>query len=104
MKLRITTDREMDNVIITDHRSALLEPMGMSDFGWENGALYYREIRNADQILYVEHLQRGTTVLTYDCYVTASGTTLAGLATATSELAPEFTTHTGSTLLTGPGQ
>lgn len=99
VKLRITTDREMDNVIITDHRSALLEPMGMSDFGWENGALYYREIRNADQILYVEHLQRGTTVLTYDCYVTASGTTLAGLATATNELAPEFTTHTGATLL-----
>lgn len=99
VKLRITTDREMDNVIITDHRSALLEPMGMSDFGWENGALYYREIRNADQILYVEHLQRGITVLTYDCYVTASGTTLAGLASATSELAPEFTTHTGSTLL-----
>ena len=99
VKLRITTDREMDNVIITDHRSALLEPMGMSDFGWENGALYYREIRNAEQIFYVEHLQRGITVLTYDCYVTASGTTLAGLATATSELAPEFTTHTGSTLL-----
>ena len=89
----------MDNVIITDHRSALLEPMGTSDFGWENGALYYREIRNADQIFYVEHLQRGTTVLTYDYYVTASGTTLAGLATATNELAPEFTTHTGATLL-----
>lgn len=99
--LTITTDREMDHLVITDRRPALLEPMGMSAFGWENGALYYREIRNADQIFYVEHLPRGATVLTYDCYVTASGTTLAGLASAASDIAPEFTAHTGSDVLSG---
>lgn len=94
--LTLTTDREMDNVIITDHRSALLEPLGMSEYGWINGTLYYQEVRNSDEIFYVEHIRRGTTVLSYNCYATASGTTLAGLATATCELAPEFTSHTAA--------
>jgi hypothetical protein len=97
--LILTTDREMDNVIIKDRRAALLEPMGMSAFEWNTDALYYHEVRNADEIFYVEHIRRGKTVLTYDCYVTAFGTTLAGIAAATSELAPEFTTHTGSSLV-----
>jgi len=94
--LTITTDREMDHIILTDRRPALLEPMGMSSYGWIDGTLYYREVRNAEECFYVEHVRRGTTVLTYDCYVTATGTTLAGLATAVSDLAPEFTAHTGS--------
>ena len=92
--LTIKTDREMDQVIVTDRRPALLEPIGSSSFCWTEGAFYFREVRNTEEKLYVEHLKKGTTVLTYDCYVTASGTTIAGLASAVSDLAPEFTTHT----------
>ena len=99
MTITLTTDREMDNVVVTDRRPAILEPMGLSSFNWLGNTLYYCEIRNADQIFYVEHLCSGTTVLSYDCYVTASGTTLAGLASAVCDIAPEFTTHTASAVL-----
>ena len=92
--LTITTDREMDNLILTDHRAALLEPIGVSAYNWTNNAFYYRDIRNTEERFYIEHLSRGTAVLSYECYVTASGTTLAGLASIVSELAPEFTAHT----------
>lgn len=92
--LTITTDREMDNLILTDHRAALLEPIGVSAYSWTNNAFYYRDIRNTEERFYIEHLSRGTAVLSYECYVAASGTTLAGLASIVSELAPEFTAHT----------
>ena len=92
----ITTDREMDHVVLTDRRPALLEPVELSGCGWVDGTLYYREVRNAEENFYIEHLKRGKTVITYECYVTATGTTLAGLAQAVSDLAPEFTTHTAA--------
>ena len=92
--LTVTTDREMDNIILTDHRAALLEPIGISAYSWTNNAFYYRDIRNTEERFYIEHLSRGTTTFSYECYVTASGTTLAGLTSIVSELAPEFTAHT----------
>ena len=92
----LTTDREMDHVVLTDRRPALLEPVELSGCGWVDGTLYYREVRNAEENFYIEHLKRGKTVITYECYVTATGTTLAGLAQAVSDLAPEFTTHTAA--------
>ena len=92
--ITIKTDREMDQVIVTDRRPALLEPIGSSSFCWNEGVFYFREVRNTEEKLYIEHLKKGTNVLTYDCYVTASGTTIAGLASAASDLAPEFTSHT----------
>ena len=97
--LTITTDREMDNLILTDHRAALLEPIGVSAYSWTNNAFYYRDIRNTEERFYIEHLSRGTAVLSYECYVTASGTTLAGLASIVSEIAPEFVAHTTTDLL-----
>ena len=99
--LTITTDREMDNVVLTDHRAALLEPIGVSAYRWTNNALYYRDIHNTEERFYIDHLSRGTTVISYECYVTASGTTLAGLASIVSELAPEFTAHTTTDTLHG---
>lgn len=98
--LTVTTDREMDNVIITDRRPAVLEPRGRSGCSWKDNVLGYHEIRNTEECFYVEHLQRGTTELTYECYVTASGISLAGLATAVSDIAPEFTSHTATDCLT----
>lgn len=92
--LTVTTDREMDNVVLIDRRAALLEPVGTSSYGWKDNALYYRDIRNAEERFYVEHLSRGTTVLSYDCYVSASGATLASLASIVSELAPEYVSYT----------
>jgi len=97
--LALTTDREMDNVILTDRRAALLEPVGTSSFVWQSNTFYYRDIRNTEERFYIEHLSRGTTTFSYECYVTASGTTLAGLASIVSELAPEFTAHTATDAL-----
>lgn len=99
--LTITTDREMDNVVLTDHRAALLEPIGVSAYRWTSDAFYYRDIHNTEERFYIDHLSRGTTVISYECYVTASGTTLAGLASIVSELAPEFTAHTTTDTLHG---
>ena len=97
--LTLTTDREMDNVILTDRRAALLEPVDASAYAWTNNAFYYRDIRNAETRFYIEHISRGTTVLSYDCYVKESGLTLASLASVGSELAPEFTAHTATDAL-----
>ena len=97
--LTITTDREMDNVILIDRRAALLEPVGASSYGWKDNAFYYRDIRNTEERFYIEHLSRGKTILSYECYVTASGATLASLAAIVSEIAPEFVAHTTTDLL-----
>lgn len=97
--LTITTDREMDYVILTDRRAALLEPVGVSSYEWKDNAFYYRDIRNTEERFYIEHLSRGKTILSYECYVTASGATLASLAAIVSEIAPEFVAHTTTDLL-----
>lgn len=126
VSLTIKTDREMDGLVLRDNKPATLEPVAgnsgflwvnvdapadkprkrtsaydeysscYSYFPWMSGVLSYQQFLSESVLIYIEHLPRGTYTHTYDCYVTTIGTTISGLATATSELAPEFSSHTGA--------
>lgn len=108
--LTLTTDREMDGVVVRDGKPAALEPVSPeSRFVWQpmqdavqkkatywSGVLSYLQFLNEAVECYIEHLPKGKYAYSYECYVTTSGVSAAGLATSESELAPEFNAHTGA--------
>ena len=96
VRLTIESDREYDNLTLTDRRAALLEPTEtLSGYGWQD-ALYYREVRDQRITFYLTHLRKGKTVLTYDCILSTDGTSRSGLSDIVSDLAPEYTAHTAT--------
>lgn len=104
--LTLTVDREMDGVVLRDHKPATLEPKNTtSGYRWQPmvsgkqvlpwaGVLTYEQMGEENVTIYIEHLPQGQYTHHYDCYVQTDGTTLSGLCTAESELAPEYNAHT----------
>ncbi len=98
--LTITTDRDMDYIVITDNRSACLEPVGqLSGYTSSDGLWYYREVRDAVTNLFIPFVGKGTHVISYECYVDRAGEYTLGIAQAQSQYAPVITAHSAGVLL-----
>lgn len=99
--LTLRVDRDMDYVTIVDERPACYEPVEQLPTPiFAEGIYFYRENRDASTRLFIDHLPKGTYVLTYDMWVNNSGTFASGIATAQSQYAPQFTAHTSGQQLT----
>jgi len=94
--LTIITTKAMDNVVLTDHRAACFEPVSShSGYVWSwSSTNYYLDVKDAASVFYINHLPKGKHVITYDCYLTQSGSFAAGLADVECTYAPEYTVHT----------
>ena len=95
VRLIITCNQAMDYVQIADERASCLEPADKtSGYRYQEGIGYYRETRDSATNLFIDRLPKGTHVITYDAFATATGTFASGVATLQSQQAPEMTAHT----------
>lgn len=99
--LTLRVDRDMDYVTIVDERPACYEPVEqMPTPLFSEGLYFYRENRDSSTRLFIDHLPKGTYILTYDVWVNNAGEFASGVATAQSQYAPQFTAHTSGQRLT----
>lgn len=98
--LTLKVNADMDYVCIRDERAACLEPVDqLSGHLYSEGLAFYRENRTSETRIFINHLPKGTYILTYDMWVNNAGTYSSGIATIQSQYAPQFTAHSsGSTL------
>lgn len=98
--LTLHVDRDMDYVTIVDERPACYEPVDQLPTPlFSEGIYFYRENRDSETRLFINHLPKGTYILTYDVWINNAGTYASGLATIQSQYAPQFTSHTSGKLL-----
>ena len=99
-RLSIRVDRPMDFVQLKDQRGACFEPVGnISGYRWDDGIGYYVDIKDTSTNFFFDHLGKGTYVLEYSYYVSREGTYETGLATIQCAYAPEYASHSASTMV-----
>ncbi len=98
--ISVTTDRDMDYVAIVDNRSACLEPVDqLSGYAASDGVWMYREVRNTQTNLFIPFLPKGTSVISYECFVDRAGEYTLGIAQAQSQYSPVITAHSAGVKL-----
>lgn len=99
--LTVTTDRDMDYVAVIDNRSACLEPVDqLSGYVASDGVWMYREVRDTQTNLFIPFLPKGTSVISYECFVDRVGQYTLGIAQAQSQYAPVISAHSAGVKLT----
>lgn len=94
VRLLLKADRDMDYVAIVDDRPACFEPVEqLPSPMYSEGICFYRENRDASTRIFIDHLPKGTYILTYDMWVNNAGVFISGIATAQSEYAPQYLAH-----------
>lgn len=100
VRLMIKADRDMDFIEVKDERAACVEPVDvLSGYCWTDGVGYYQRTKDSSTSFYMDRLRKGTYTLTYDVYVSSSGTYQEGPATIQSVYAPEFGGYVGGNRL-----
>lgn len=93
-RLVIITDRDLDFVVVKDHRAACLEPADQTTGTTFQGELRaLRETRDAATLFYLEHLPKGHHILSYEAYIDRTGHYLDGSAALQCLYAPQETAH-----------
>ncbi|HON19309.1 MAG TPA: alpha-2-macroglobulin family protein, partial [Salinivirgaceae bacterium] len=91
VRMTITSQRELEFVIVRLPYAACFEPAQMmSGFGQKGGEWYYVENYDDRSDFYFYRLKQGVTVLEFDMYVLRPGRYSAAPATVQSLYAPEF--------------
>lgn len=98
--LTVRADDDLDYVVISDPRPAgcdlvsqLPEPV------WSEGLCFYRENSQENTNLYIDHLRRGTYVLTYELFASRAGTFATGGSQFQSQYNPLVAAHAAGSLL-----
>lgn len=95
VRLTIRSDRDLEFVHLKDLRAACFEPVDpISGTQWQDGLIYYRSPKDASINFYFAAMPKGTYVVEYSLYVTASGVYSNGITTIQCLYAPEFISHT----------
>ena len=100
VRLVVKADADMDYVTIIDNRPACFEPVEQMPAPlYAEGLRFYRENRDASTRIFIDHLPKGTYILTYDVWVNNAGQYTSGIATAQSQYAPRYSAHSGGGLI-----
>jgi len=98
VRVKLTVDREMDFLHLSDHRASNLEPKQiMSGYKYQDGLSYYQSIKDSQADFFIEHARPGTYIFEYPLAVTHVGDFSGGLAKIQSFYAPEFSSHSEGT-------
>ncbi len=90
-RMVVTTDRDLEFVVLKDNRAANLEPVSqLSGCSWKEGVVYYRTVKDASTQYFFSHLPKGTYVFEDEYFVNASGNFSGGTASIQCLYAPEF--------------
>ncbi|MCM1163962.1 MAG: hypothetical protein NC339_06925 [Muribaculaceae bacterium] len=94
VKLTLRVDMDMDYVVLSDERSAALEPVDqLPGRMLSEGLYFYRENLDAETRIFINHLPRGLCILTYDVWVNTQGDFASGIVSAQSQYAPRYSAH-----------
>ncbi len=100
VRLSIRVDRPMDFVQLKDQRGACFEPIGsLSGYRWNGGIGYYIDIKDASTNFFFDHLGKGVYMLEYGYRISRVGKYETGLATMQCAYAPEYASHSESTIV-----
>lgn len=90
-RMVVTTDRDLEFVVLKDNRAANLEPVSqLSGCSWKEGVVYYRTVKDASTQYFFSHLPKGTYVFEDEYFVNATGNFSGGTASIQCLYAPEF--------------
>ena len=97
--LKVTANRPLSNLVVTDNRPAAFEPVvQVPQMIWSrSGSPFYLENRDAVTNIYIGYMPKGSAEYTYQVTVNNTGQFTTGLANVSSAIAPEITAHSGST-------
>lgn len=96
----IKNNRNLEFVTVCDNRPACLEPTNqISEYKHEDGIGYYLEIKDTQTNLFFNYLPKGTHIITYDAYITCSGTFSSGTASAQCQYAPQIIAHSDGSVI-----
>ena len=92
--LTIECPQDMEYVFVKDLRAAGLEPeQQLSYYRYESGFRCYRSVTDAYMGFYIDHLPKGTHLISHSMYVTKEGDFSNGYALIQCLFAPEFSAY-----------
>lgn len=94
VELTLTVGEDMDYVVINDKRAAGLEPASqLPEPIWAEGLCFYRENRDSQTNIFINHLPKGTYRLSYELFAAQAGEFTSGAAQAQSQYNPRIAAH-----------
>jgi hypothetical protein len=100
-RVELRTDRDMEYVHLKDQRGSGTEPVNvLSRYKYQDGLAYYESTRDTASHFFIDYLPKGTYVFEYSSRVQLKGEYQSGVANIECMYAPEFNSHSGSTMLT----
>lgn len=101
IQILVTCDRHLEYLELKDSRPAGFEPVNSaSGWRWCDGLSYYEAVTNTALYCYIDRLDKGKYVVSYDLYATQEGRFSTGLSMMQSLYAPEFRALGASRVLT----
>lgn len=103
--LTVTTDRELDYVLISDKLGAWMQPAEqLTRYEWQDGIGFLRETRQSDVNFYITRLPKGKFIINYEVNADRDGEYSTGIAAAQSQYYPLFTAHTAGRVIQVTGK
>ena len=100
-RLTLRLEQAMDFIQVSDPRPGFAEPIKQQPFyAWGAGTGYYVEPKDGVTNFYIDALNRGTYLLSYDQYVARAGRFAGTVARVVSCYAPDYSAHTAAGLVT----
>jgi len=100
-RLTIRLELSLDFVQVIDPRPGFTEPIIQKPgYEWGEGTGYYVEPKDTETNFYIDHLNRGTYLLSYDQYVARAGRFAGTVARIVSCYAPDYSAHTAAGIVT----
>lgn len=94
-RLVLTTDRNLEFVVLKDLRAACFEPVDQtSGYQWRDGTGYYYSIKDTSTQYFFDFLPKGTYVFEHEVWVNNTGRFTSGITSVQCLYAPEFISHT----------
>ena len=100
VSLTIKANRDLDYVTVVDERAACFEPVEqLPQPIFTEGIYFYRENRDAATNIFVDHMPKGTYIISYELSANNIGSYSSGIATIQSQYAPNITAHSAGTTI-----
>ena len=95
VQIAVSCDRNLEFVELKEGRPAGFEPVSSaSGWRWSEGLSYDMAVTNTAMHCYIDRLDKGKYVISYDLFATQAGTFTTGLSMMQSLYAPEFRSKT----------
>ena len=101
VRMVLRSDRDMEYLHLKDQRGSGTEPVDViSSYRYQDGLAYYQSTRDTASHFFIDYLPKGTYIFEYASRVQLAGQYQSGFASIESMYAPEFKSHSQSTLIT----